>query len=175
MTWILTRHGRRFNLDCPQAADVDILDIAHSLSNTCRFAGHTKTFYSVAQHSLMVSDLVEDEHALAGLLHDAPEAYVGDATLPLKQLVPGIKAIEERVWAAIAERYCLSSVLHPSVKHADRVMLATERRDLMPDHPDAWAVLDGIEPMPWAIRPMSPDEAYLSFMGRFNELSGMAA
>ena len=81
---MVTYTGKEFYPLDPNPADIDIKDIAHALSNCCRFAGHIKSFYSVAQHSVIVSELCEPENALAGLLHDASEAYLSDIARPVK-------------------------------------------------------------------------------------------
>src|SRR5690606_2723306 len=111
MSWIVTRSGRKFDLANPTADMVDTADLAHSLSMQCRFNGHTSSFYSVAQHCLLVAELVPEEHKLAALLHDATEAYVGDLVRPLKESMrecaryEGTKCMydctEEYVWEAI--------------------------------------------------------------------------
>ena len=82
--WIITASGKRFYLRRPTPADIDAGDVAHALAHICRFNGHTREFYSVAQHSILVSRLLPDELKLAGLLHDAAEAYCGDMVKPLK-------------------------------------------------------------------------------------------
>ena len=83
--WIQTFTGRAFYVLDPRPEDVDIEDIAHALSMQCRFAGHCREFYSVAQHSVTASWLVPPEDALWGLLHDAAEAYVVDLPRPIKR------------------------------------------------------------------------------------------
>ena len=74
--FIATYSGNRFYFDDIMANDVNIQEIAHALSHLCRFGGHVREFYSVAQHSVLVSLLAPPEHALGALLHDATEAYV---------------------------------------------------------------------------------------------------
>ncbi|MCB5187406.1 metal-dependent phosphohydrolase [Methylobacillus caricis] len=168
---ILTASGAYFDFLTPNLNTIEITDIAHALSHLCRFNGHTSKFYSVAQHSVMVSEIVPYEHALSALLHDASEAYLGDVTRPLKQLLPEYKVIEARVELAIAIKFGLPLKLHSTIKHADIVLLATEQRDLMPAHDDQWALIDGITPLRMKIHPLAPLDAYKAFMYRFRELS----
>lgn len=171
---ILTVSGRYFDFLEPEKSEFSIYDIAHGLSNVCRFAGHTRSFYSVAQHSYHVSFLVPPEHALAGLLHDAHEAFVGDVTTPLKQLLPQYKELEHRIETAVLARFGLFLPLDPSVKAADLKMLATERRDLMyMESNDEWGLLRGVIPEPSAIQPWAPNTAYRHFLARFDQLTGL--
>lgn len=138
MTWIQTASGRSFDLAQPRAQDVTIEDVAHALSLICRFGGHMPKHYSVAQHCVVVSHLVPRENALAGLLHDASEAYVGDVVRPLKRMLPGYRDIEDRVWNAIASRFGIDPTLPASVKEADRIAMFWERRDLLAKPPKDW-------------------------------------
>lgn len=178
MSWIVTYTGRRFDLLAPRAEDVDMRDIAHALANLCRFNGHCRRHYSVAQHSVLVSHLVPEEYALFGLLHDAGEAYVGDVLSPLKAVIPEFGVIEARVMAAIAERFALpwpfESPAKCAIKHADLVALATERRDLITHHPDPWPCLAGVLPMVSVKAPAAwnADHAEWMFMQRFEMLFG---
>lgn len=169
MTWILTNQGQRFELIDPSPDMVHPADIAHSLAHLCRFNGHTGTHYSVAQHCYLASELVAPEHQLAALLHDATEAYVGDMVRPLKlemrnyaeamHIEDVYGAIERRVWLAICARFDLEPELPEEVHEVDMYMLAVERRDLMPAHPDAWECIQGIELPAWRIKPWSAAEA----------------
>jgi hypothetical protein len=170
MSWILTHSGRQFDLARPTAAMISPHDIAHALANLCRFNGHTRTHYSVAQHSLLVASLVPAKHQLVALLHDATEAYVGDMTRPLKALLPSYRVAEETVWKAVCDRFNIDPVLPECVVRADLVALATERRDLMPHHPGDWECLHGIPPMPEAINPLSAPEASMKFFSRLMDL-----
>lgn len=173
---ILTQSGNYFNFEYPGTSEVYIEDIAHALSHICRFNGHTHTFYSVAQHSVLVSKVVEwidPSRQMEGLLHDAAEAFIGDVARPLKQLLPDYKVIEERVERAIFPIFGIQYPLSKAVKTADLILLATEQRDLMPEHDDQWALIKEIKPLQESIMPMSPGEAFRAFMQRYEELGGV--
>lgn len=170
-TDILTLGGRYFDFNNPEDGAINIDVIAHALSHICRFTGHVRTFYSVAQHSVLVSEIVSPEHAFAGLMHDAAEAFIGDVSAPLKQLLPDYKALEKIVEAAVLGYFGLPAELPAEVKHADLVLLMTEQRDLMPAHDDVWH--EGrIKPLERRIVPVSPQEARRMFLMRFDDLYG---
>jgi 5'-deoxynucleotidase YfbR-like HD superfamily hydrolase len=170
-TEIATASGNYFDLLKPADSVILIEDIAHALSNICRFTGQTY-FYSVAQHSVLVSMIVPPEHALAGLLHDAAEAYIGDVSSPLKALLPDYRAIEARIEEAVLARFDVPTPLPPCVKHADLVALATEKRDLWEDLPGQWDCLNGIDPLPYRIGTVPPSISYEMFMKRFLQITG---
>lgn len=172
---ILTNNGQYFDFENPEDYTFDIGVIAHALSNLCRFTGHTKYFYSVAQHSVYVSNLMPSGKnlKLAGLLHDAAEAFVGDVSAPLKHLLPDYKAIEKRVEAAIFNHFGLPPLLLDEVKQFDLCLLATEQRDLMSDAHSSktvrWSWQDDlrVRPLPFKIAPYSPEAACQFFLNRY--------
>lgn len=171
--WIETYGGRRFYILDPRPQDVAIEDVAHALSLLTRFTGHTREFYSVAQHSVLVSRVCDPADALDGLLHDGSEAYLADMNSPLKRSpeMARYRTAERHVQAAIAEHFGLSPKEPASVKQADRQLLVTEKRDLMAPSP-AWEAFADVEPIVEKIEPWSPKRAEREFLERFAELTG---
>lgn len=138
---IVTYTGKVFDLLNPKPEMVCIEDIAHSLAYQCRYNGHCKFFYSVAQHCVLMArnrDLPGDP--LQKLLHDAAEAYIGDIVSPWKKLLcvsdgengASVSGFEVKIQAVIGR--ALGVDLYPTaeVKKSDKIMMATEIRDLMP-------------------------------------------
>ena len=155
MTWMLTATGRKIDIANVMPQDIDILDIAAHLAKIPRFTGACRQAWSVAEHCCLVADILADRYPddidlqLCGLLHDAPEYILQDLSTPVKDLVGGLyRPLERSLWWAVAERFGLPMRLPDAVRHADLVALATEKRDLMPPHPEPWSVLEGIEPHP---------------------------
>lgn len=170
---ILLASGNYFDFLAPEQSTFTIEDIAHGLSNVCRFSGHCRRFYSVAQHSVIVSRIVPPEDAYAGLMHDAAEAFVGDVAKPLKDLLPDYRKIEKAVEAVVLARFGVPQPMPPSVKEADVLMLATEQRELM-ENRDAWSHTHGREPLDIDILPLTPAMAKAAFLARFAELAPIA-
>lgn len=124
-------HFQWFDILNPEDYEYDINEIATALSNLCRYTGHVNSFYSVAEHSVLVSRIVPAHLALAGLLHDASEAYLGDVASPLKKLLPEYKRIETRVQQAIAKQFGLNDDLSdPAIHEADKRMYWQERQGI---------------------------------------------
>lgn len=168
--FISTVSGRQFHFAQPTADMIDLEDIAHALSNLCRFTGQCSVFYSVAEHSIHVSRIVPEELALVALLHDATEAYCADLARPLKQLLPEYSVIEDRIWGAVAGRFGLPVEMPPEIKQADMAMLKREVMALFPEH-----VLDDLdlpgEAADVNLNLWSPPYARACFMRRFSELT----
>lgn len=155
MTWIATYTGRKVDLVDPQPDMISINDIATALSRMPRFAGHTLEFYSVAQHSRLVAWQCPHDLRLAGLLHDASEAYLCDLPLPIKETLTEYRVAEHRLMSVIADKFGFEWPVPREVKAADLVLLETEHRDLMPQSP-AWdrsfaAPIPGFEIEPWTM------------------------
>lgn len=139
MSIISTYTGKEFDLADPQPEMFDIVDIARGLSNQGRFAGHTDKFYSVAQHSTQVADVVEAEFKLAALLHDLSEAYLCDIPAPLKAMLPEYQKVEAKVMQAGLAAFGLDETIPVEVKTADLRMLVTEHNQLRKNLP-GWGV-----------------------------------
>lgn len=161
MTWMLTAEGRVVDHLDPinTAAGLSVGAIAHSLSLINRFTGHTRRPYSVAEHSLLVCDILERElltppaspwALLAGLMHDAHECITGDAASPVKAVLGetwrGFELGWERTFARMFGLREAATTYAAVIKRADLMALATERRDLMPPGGPDWPILQGIEP-----------------------------
>lgn len=181
--WMQTFTGRKFWPFDPRADEVSILDVAHHLSMDCRFGGACLRFYSVAQHSVFVSFLIErvaPHLAPHGLLHDGHEAYHRDRPRPHKRslwsqvpaLAEYLRAAERKTQRAIEEHVGLMPLSEDDEKlvgHADLVALATERRDLMRPTSEPW-VTDTVPPWIGTISPLRPEVAELKFLKRFEKL-----
>lgn len=169
--WMHTFTGKKFYPMDPRAEDICIEDIAHSLGLQCRYNGHVKEFYSVAEHCVHMSYAVSPKNALWALLHDATEAYVGDMIRPLKKFMPEYVVAEDNVMAAICERFRLTQLTMPKeVNDADNRILLTERDALMVKTDHRWAV-DDLEPLPVTIQGWSASWAEFMYLLRFKELT----
>lgn len=118
--------GHYIDVFDPQQEHITIEDIAHALSLTARWGGHTHAFYSVASHSLWVADNVQPEFQLEALLHDATEAYIGDMPKPIKRHLPDYNKLEQVLDQAIRTKFNLPVSISQSVKEADKKALEWE-------------------------------------------------
>lgn len=140
---------------------IDIHDIAIALSREARFNGHTTEFYSVAQHSLFVSNLLPPDNALEGLLHDATEAYMRDIPSPLKKLLFDYQKLEKRMDRAIRKKFGLPPIMSKIVKDCDLLALWHEMHSFTQHEvPSTY---------PYLI-PLTSEQAYSAFIARYKEL-----
>lgn len=170
--YIETYMGHRVYFGDITPDKISIIDIAHALSHICRFTGHTKEFYSVAQHSVLVADAQTTlPEKRAGLLHDASEAYVNDLPSPLKACTDlgDYKNLENRFHDVINQRYKVDDGMTPNIKKADLQALFTEKRDVLANDSD-WGWGEEIEVFDEVIVPLSSKEAKALFLKRFIEL-----
>lgn len=159
--WMITFTGRRFWPLDPSADDVDFRDIGHALSLICRYGGHVRRFYSVAEHSALLARYFLDREMVGAarwaLIHDAPEAYVGDIIRPIKHELDGggLDGIETQVAQVIIaalspDLWDLDDVA--AVHAADSRIIANEARELF--RPEtraraAWTLK--VEPLPGVV------------------------
>lgn len=177
--WIQTYSGKQFCYWQCRPEDICIRDIARALSNICRFTGHCKRFYSVAQHSVLVSE--QAINPFLGLMHDAAEAYVGDMNRPLKSAMPNDSPylrMDAIAWGAISERWGelkkATAEEKADCKQVDLRMLITESHDLLLNGPHKeWSINQETHPRyDFTISPWHPDEAMERFLYRFQQLTG---
>jgi len=170
-----TYNGKRVHPLSPSQDEIVIEDVAHSLSQQCRFLGHTRALYTVAQHCVLVSEIVPSGDALWGLLHDASEAYLGDLPAPIKRdpQMEFYRIAEQRLLTCIVQKFGLAPEMPQSVERADKILLATEFRDVSAVDDLDWIIAEcGCEPAAslW-IAPWPPGVAKRRFLARFQELT----
>ena len=170
-----TLSGQRVNLLKPDPCTIRIVDISVGLSNCCRFVGQLANFYSVAQHSVVVSRIVTPRLALYGLLHDATEAYMHDLGPAVKNLVgPLYRPVEDELQQVIFRAYGLPSLSAEDkalLKWADRQANAAEMRHfgIAPVEPLAHGLESTLDE---PIIPLDPRPARQAFLDQFNTLFG---
>lgn len=186
--WMQTYCGAAFYPLDPQPTDIEFVDIAHALSLICRYGGHAKRFYSVAEHCVLMSHWIEDNAtpgdpeqarrlALWALVHDAAEAYLGDLIRPVKRLLPDYQAIERDVLGAILEKLGMwdgegeQPETPTEVKEADNRILLTEREALLNRSLLSWnSALEAMSPLDVQIYGWDPKEAEQRYLARFLDL-----
>jgi hypothetical protein len=173
--WMQTYTAKAFYPLSPAVEDIDPLDIAHALSLLCRYGGHSSRFYSVAEHSVLMSHAVAPENALWALLHDAAEAYLGDVIRPLKRALPAYALIEDNVMAFICARFGLDVECPAEVKEADNRILVNERAVLMGPPPLPWASIEDVEPLDVTVEGWPAAVAEATFYDRLMHLANGAA
>jgi hypothetical protein len=177
--FIQTYTGKHFYLINPTEDMICIEDIAHALSMQCRFAGHIREFYSVAEHSYHVSGLCNAENRLAGLLHDASEAYIADIASPFKPFLTNYKELENNIMKVIAKKFGFEYPFNNDIHESDVAQLKTEAKELLNDRPD-WAYeeryatptkVSGFKPK--CLPPKAAEEVFLSlyhFLSSYDEI-----
>jgi hypothetical protein len=184
--WMQHANGRGIDLLNPRVEDVDWNNIATSLSLLCRYTGHMKSlddFYSVAQHSVLVADLLHPSVAIYGLLHDAHEAFFGDDATPKKRALASAypeaadwldeckAAWDAVIWQA-AGVPAPDRAIQRAVHDADYMALSIEHKCLQNPAADATtraAWRDLPDASAWKIVAVPPREAHGLFLARLND------
>lgn len=168
--WIQTYTGKKFYPLDPRKEDIDIIDIAHALSLSCRFVGHCTEFYSVAQHSILVSNHMSSNRELAGLLHDASEVYISDLARPFKllEINKEYKKIEAIIMEIIYDKFNvkMDEDIEKEIKIIDERALYTEKRDLMVSG-IKWVREDYVQPFKDKIKTSFPFQVKKDFLKEF--------
>lgn len=168
---ILTYSGILFYPLAPRVEDVEIVDIAHALSNLCRFGGHCREFYSVAEHSVLIARYVWKKTrcpvlALQAILHDGSEAYLVDMPRPIKVEIPQYLTIETAIQAVVMDAWDLPHSMPAFVKECDNAILLTERDQNLASDEGWWP---DVEPLPVKLKLWSPSKARRIFIREFNQ------
>jgi len=175
--WIETYSGQRFNFTRPAANEYKIVDIAHALSQLCRFGGHTTQHYSVAEHSVHMSLAAPDlPSQLACLLHDGSEAYLGDVVKPLKDLLPEYKRIEKLVQDQVYDKLGMGvpdADTMAIVHCCDLGALKTEASHLLVTRGESWIAEIDVEPLAFTPYCWGAERAEDEFVERYLELRGV--
>lgn len=173
-SWMQLASGRKFWPLDPRPEEIHIEDIAAALSKLCRYGGHCKRFYSVAEHSVLMAHAAPDGYHLDALLHDASEAYLADVIRPIKSSLTNYHAIEAALERAIGRRFGTRQTTPDAVKHLDNAILADERAqnmEPMPGIPDAeWGAR--LPALGVTLQFWSPEKAEFEFLAAFRRYGG---
>lgn len=176
--YIETYSGKKFYPLNPFNSEIDIIDIAHALSLLCRYNGHTKVFYSVAEHSILLSEYTEKilkrnpRDVQFALLHDAGEAYTSDIPTPLKKELPEFKNMESVIDAAVLYHFNLPSAKPNWLKDIDTRIIRDERMTFMSRSNNIWFV-DELKPLDIKFKFMTPEIAEFIFLEEFSRLQNL--
>lgn len=167
--WIVTHSGTKFRLDKIEPKSINLEDIAHGLSYTCRYNGQCHSFFSVAEHSCLIAEYLarrgySHDIVRQALLHDAAEAYVGDMVHPLKTLMPEFKAYEEMLMGKILRKFKLPAKLDPIIKETDVRISLNEKAVLFPSDYPRWELEDRFQPLEGIqLLHLTPPDIYVKY------------
>lgn len=161
--------GKKFHIFNPKENEVYIKDIAHSLSMTCRFNGHSSVFYSVASHLIIGSKLIKNPFKKEFFGHDFSEAFTGDLISPIKRRSNEFCKMEKKVEKIIAKKYNFSYPMLKEVKEMDNLMFRMElcylmnykTKEIFPITKKDFIIMIN----------KTPAQVKVEFMERFNELT----
>ena len=173
--WIELITGGRFYYNDPAW---DIGAIAHSLSMVCRFTGHCRKFYSVAEHSILVSRIMEDQglgDPMEGLLHDGVESVLADVARPAKNLLKDYKALDKALDGSLRKSFGLPETMSDGCARADAIALLIEARELMPNKGENFTgmsdeIVLAAKKATYMIAGWTPENARERFMTRMHDI-----
>ena len=168
--YIQTYSGIRFWPLDPRIEDINLEDIAHALSMQCRFSGHTSFHYSVAQHSLIVSEYCKPENALAGLLHDASEAYLIDVPRPIKPHLIGYADAEDKIMKLVSQKFGFEYPFDDEIKELDLKVLYLEKQQLLKEL--TWSMkFPETKIENYQIKKKNPEDVKFQFLDKFLKIT----
>jgi uncharacterized protein len=168
--WIGTATGIAFNVIDPKIEDIHLHDIAAALSKLCRYGGHCRRSYSVAEHCVHVAHHAPPYLALAALMHDASEAYLTDIPRPIKKAMPEYRAIEDRLMTAIGQRFGFAWPMPQEIVDLDNRILHDETAQNMSQPPVPWGIPG--EPLGVTLNYWTPKVAASWFLSEFYRYGG---
>ena len=131
--FVMTYSGKMIDPLNPNPDDIEIVDIAHALSNMCRYGGHLHKFKSVAEHCIEVCMLAKRKEKLDALLHDAAEYLLLDMSSPVKWRLEDYNKAEKNLMKVISIKFGISSVKSEDIDLIDKSLQETELRDYILD------------------------------------------
>ncbi len=177
--WIELVSGTQFYFGAPEDHMIHVEDVAHALSMLCRFNGHTRRFYSVAEHACIMSDWVMAQpwatprDGLTALHHDDAEYVIGDMARPVKVKMPQFKAAETVLDRALARRFGTEYPFPPWLKEIDSRILVDERSNVMNPSTNEWGT-DHLKPLGvvfWRVLGRFPAVAKRRYLRRHRRLT----
>lgn len=169
--FIETYTNKQYHFLNPSVDEICIEDIAQALSMSCRYSGHVKSFYSVAEHSCIVSDKIleltcDRQLAFDALLHDASEAYLNDIPRPIKPHLKNYSDIE-----ALSEKCIQDSLgcrpMNDLIASIDKNIVRDEAEQLFLSVP-SW--VKDFTSVGVKVAGLSPNYARFEFMSRYIKL-----
>lgn len=170
--WIGVYSGGQLHFKDPWPGEIKIVDIAHSIGKLCRYGGHTKRFYSVAEHSVHLAQYIwrtcgqQPQLAFEALMHDASEGYLVDMPRPIKAELSQYKAIEKVLEHHIAREFGLREPRDVRIHEADTRILVDEKAQAMNPTAHSWGV-DGLEALGTTVEFWTPELAPQKFLEWF--------
>lgn len=170
--WMQTSLGNQFWPLDPRIEEIHIEDIAAALAKLCRYGGHCKRFYSVAEHCVLMAAVAPPAFALAALMHDASEAYLADVIRPIKRYLTNYKPVEAELERCIACRFSLPWPMPSEVKVLDERIIADEQEQVMLPAPAEWAEWERVAPLGVRLEFWTPEKAEFEFLAAFRRYGG---